>query len=103
MADVPGISGARGPVRSTTVRMPCRLGLHARTAARFLDFAKYFVSEIRVRAGVVQADGKSILGLLMLGACWGCTLQIEAEGPDAVEAIRQIELYFSTDEHCADD
>ena len=92
-----------GPARSITVRMPCRLGLHARTAARFLSFVKPFQSDIRIRLGSVEVDGKSILGLIMLGAGWGCLLQIEAEGCDAEEAIRQIGQYFSTDEHCADD
>jgi phosphocarrier protein len=95
-------SGTGGTTRSTLVRMPCRLGLHARTAAMFLRFVSRFESEIRIRKGAVEADGKSILGLLMLGACWGCPLHIEVEGSDADTAIREIENYFRNDEHCAD-
>jgi phosphocarrier protein HPr len=38
-----------------------------------------------------QVNGKSILGLMMLGASQGSKLRIRIEGPDAYEALREIE------------
>ena len=66
------------------------LGLHARAAARFVHLAGSFASQIRVSRGGRTMDGKSILGLLLLSASRGTTIEICADGPDegpAVEAL----------------
>ena len=63
------------------------LGLHARAAARFVHTASAFASHIRVTRGARTMDGKSILGLLLLSAGRGTTIDISAEGPDEQEAI----------------
>ncbi len=63
------------------------LGLHARAAARFVHTASAFTSQIRVTRGARTMDGKSILGLLLLSAGRGTTIEISAEGPDEQEAI----------------
>lgn len=63
------------------------LGLHARAAARFVHQASVFVSRIQVTLGTRVVDGKSILGLLLLAAPRGSTLELSATGPDAVAAI----------------
>jgi len=63
------------------------LGLHARAAARFVNLAGKFQSQIRVGRGSRLVDGKSILGLLLLGAARGSTLAISAEGSDEAEAL----------------
>jgi len=89
--------------RTVHVTMPCRLGLHARTACMFLRFANQFESSIRVRNGDIEANGKSILGLMVLGACWHAHLEIWIEGPDADRAASEITDYFKDDSHCADD
>lgn len=62
-------------------------GLHARASAKFVKLASGFESEIRVTRDGVTVDARSIMGLLMLGAGIGCSIDIEAEGPDASEAI----------------
>ncbi|MBI4115184.1 MAG: HPr family phosphocarrier protein [Candidatus Omnitrophica bacterium] len=90
-------------IRKTEVTMPCQLGLHARTATRFILFAKQFSSDIRIRKGRLSVDGKSILGLLLLGATWKSKLVVEVEGDDAEMAIQAIETYFLMRENCADD
>ncbi len=87
---------------ATVIKMPCQLGLHARVAARFILFVKRFHSKVRIRKGSLEVNGKSILGLLLLGASWNSRLHIKAEGDDADSAIAQIELYFLTPEHCGD-
>jgi phosphocarrier protein len=53
---------------SCTVTVSNPLGLHARAAARFVHAASAFVSRIRVARGDREMDGKSIMGLLLLGA-----------------------------------
>lgn len=70
--------------RTVTVSNP--LGLHARAAARFVNLAGTFRSQIRVGRGSRTVDGKSILGLLLLAAARGTTLRIGAEGEDETAA-----------------
>lgn len=63
------------------------LGLHARAAARFVHLAGQFRSQIKISRGTRTVDGKSILGLLLLAAPRGATLELAAAGADAVEAL----------------
>ena len=69
------------------VVVPNALGLHARAAARFVQTAARFAAQIRVRRGGRTVDGKSLMGVLLLAASQGSTLQIDAEGPDADAAL----------------
>ena len=62
-------------------------GLHARASAKFVKTASAFESEIRVSRDGTTVNAFSIMGLLMLGAGIGCSIDIEAEGPDAQAAI----------------
>lgn len=63
------------------------LGLHLRVADQFVRSAKAFRSEVRVSFKGAMADGKSILGLMGLGAECGAMLAVEAEGSDAEDAV----------------
>jgi phosphocarrier protein HPr len=62
-------------------------GLHLRPAARFVELAKRFAAEVRVRCNGSEADGKSVLDLVSLAAGFGMVLELEARGPDAGEAV----------------
>jgi phosphocarrier protein HPr len=67
-----------------------RLGLHARAAARFVHTAAQFKSRVTAGRNGRVMDGKSILGILLLGASRGTTVEIAADGEDeeaAVEAL----------------
>jgi len=64
-----------------------QLGLHARAAARFVRLASQFAASVRVARGSRELDGKSILGLLLLGAARGSTIIIRADGADAEAAV----------------
>lgn len=64
-----------------------RLGLHARPAMTFVDLAVQFQSDIRVRKGEHEVDGKSIMQMMMLAAGKGSELVIRARGPDAEKAV----------------
>ena len=70
-----------------------RLGLHARPAMAFVDCAAKFASDVRVRKGELEVDGKSIMQLMTLAATQGTELEIAAEGEDAdaaVDALKQL-------------
>ena len=66
-------------------------GLHARPAAIFVQIANKYESDIIVRKGRQEVNGKSIMGLLTLAAEKGAKLNIKANGPDAKEAIEELE------------
>ncbi len=63
------------------------LGLHARAAAKFVHTAGGFAAHIRVARAGREMDGKSIMGLLLLGAAKGSTITISADGADEADAI----------------
>jgi len=67
------------------------LGLHARAAARFVRTASRFESRIALRRDGRYADGKSILGILLLAASRGTRLRLSVEGPDEREAADALE------------
>lgn len=58
-------------------------GLHARASARFVETVERFDARVEVTRDGLSVSGDSIMGLLMLGAAQGATLDIEAEGPEA--------------------
>ena len=66
-------------------------GLHARAAAKFVHTAARFKSDLKVRKGDEEVDGKSILGILLLAAGRGSTIVVKADGPDEREALDAIE------------
>ena len=68
-----------------------RLGLHARAAAQLVQIAAQFDADITVTKEGQTVDGKSILGLMMLAAAQGTTIDVSASGPQAAEAMFAIE------------
>lgn len=62
-------------------------GLHARAAAKFVKVAAAFTSEIDVRKGDQSVSGQSIMGLMMLAAGIGSTVEITVNGDDAEAAM----------------
>ena len=65
-------------------------GLHARASAKFVKLASTFTSAITVTRGDDTVNGTSIMSLLTLGAAPGSTILVEADGPDAREALEAI-------------
>jgi len=68
-----------------------KLGLHARAAAKLVHCAARFRSDIKIRKGDEEVDGKSILGILLLAAGRGTIITIKANGEDEAEAVQAIE------------
>lgn len=65
-------------------------GFHARAAARFVNLASTFDSQIRIRRDNLEVNGKSILGILQLGASRGTRLELRIEGEDEAAAFEQL-------------
>lgn len=74
--------------REFTIRNP--EGLHARPAAKFVKLSSRFDSDIWVRRGDEEVNGKSIMGLMMLAAEQGAVILVAAEGDDAESALKEI-------------
>jgi phosphocarrier protein len=65
-------------------------GLHARPAMDFAQSAMSFASDIRVRTSSEQADGKSVMELMLLAAIKGTEIEVVCVGDDAKEALNQL-------------
>jgi phosphocarrier protein HPr len=78
-------------VISRDIEIKNKLGLHARAAAKLVHTAARFKSDIKVRKGEEEVDGKSILGILLLAAGRGSIVTIRAEGDDENEAMNAIQ------------
>ena len=75
------------PEASRSVDVCNARGLHARASAKFVKLAAQFDAEVRVSKDGQTVDAQSIMGLMMLAAGPGCTLEITAEGPQARQAV----------------
>jgi phosphocarrier protein len=80
-------SQAAGEPVSATVTIVNRRGLHARASARFCAAAGAYDAKVSVTKDQITVGGRSIMGLLMLGAGIGSHVTIEASGPQAAEAL----------------
>jgi phosphotransferase system HPr (HPr) family protein len=74
----------------TLVELPSDVDLHARPAADFVRTAMKFESDIVVAANGREADAKSLLAILALGARRGTTLRLSAEGDDSGAALEAL-------------
>ncbi len=81
------MSGAGGPVLRRTVAIVNMRGLHARAAAKFVNTAERFAASVEVERDGQNVAARSIMGLMMLGAGRGSTIELVAEGADAREAL----------------
>ncbi len=58
-------------------------GLHARASARFVEVVEQFDASAEVSRDGLTASGDSIMGLLMLAASKGTSIEVQTSGPDA--------------------
>ena len=70
-------------------------GLHARPAALFVQIANKYESDVVVRKGKEEVNGKSIMGLLTLAAEKGCLIHLKISESDATEAMQELERIIS--------
>lgn len=76
--------------QSVELTIQGKAGLHARPATAFVNLAKSFESDIRVRHGDRVGNGKSLMSLLKLGIEQGNTIRIMAQGADADRALQTL-------------
>jgi len=62
-------------------------GLHARASAKFVQMVEQFDAEVSVTRNGETVGGTSIMGLMMLAAGIGTTIEISAKGPEAARAL----------------
>ena len=72
---------------SQVVEIVNERGLHARASAKFVKLAAAFDAEVTVTRDGTTVDARSIMGLMMLAAGIGSTIEIRAEGPEAKPAL----------------
>ena len=85
------------PIASKQIVVSNSLGLHARPAMQFVDLANTFTSKVTVYKGgeePAEADGKSVMQMIILAATEGTPIRIEAEGDDAEEAAKKLAELF---------
>jgi phosphocarrier protein HPr len=70
-----------------TVEIVNERGLHARASAKFVKLASTFDAEVSVSRDGSTVDARSIMGLMMLAAGIGSTIEISAEGAEAAAAV----------------
>ena len=66
-------------------------GLHARPAALFVQIVAKYNSNVTIQKGKEKVNGKSIMGILTLGAQQNSTVMIEADGDDASVVLNELE------------
>jgi phosphocarrier protein len=75
-------------------------GLHARASRKLAELAlTYDATTIIVRREDEEADARSLMDLMMLGAGVGSTVELDAEGPEAEAALNAIEALISSKFH----
>jgi len=72
------------------VKIVNKAGLHARPAAAFVQLANKFKSSVKVKKDDIEVNGKSILGMMMLGACFGSKITLKIVGPDEKQVSEEL-------------
>jgi phosphocarrier protein HPr len=82
-------------MKEITVTVQNRAGIHARPAALLVQTAGRFSSSIFFEKKGERVNGKSIMGVITLGAVYNTPIRIVAEGKDEEEAVRAIADLFN--------
>jgi phosphocarrier protein HPr len=77
-----------------TVEVANRLGLHLRAATKLAETARGFQAKVTIIGKDGQADARSVISLMMLGAAIGVRLKVRADGPDARAALDAVQQLF---------
>jgi phosphocarrier protein HPr len=67
-----------------------KLGMHARAAAKFVTLAQTFIADIRIPRNGREVNGKSIMGVMMLAAAKGSTIELIINGEDEDKAMHYL-------------
>ena len=70
-------------------------GLHARASAKFVQTVEKFDADVTVERAGETVGGNSIMGLMMLAAGIGTSINVSATGPEAAEVIEALDKLVS--------
>ncbi len=73
-------------------------GLHARPAALFVQIASKYDSQLIITKDGEAINGKSIMGILMLGAQQNSSILLTADGGDAEQMMNELEEFLTRNE-----
>jgi phosphotransferase system HPr (HPr) family protein len=82
------------PTQTLAVTQP--EGLHARPAAQFVQLANRFQSTVKVRLNGREANGKSIMAVMGLGASTGVQVELDVQGNDANQAFAELTAFLGS-------
>ena len=72
-----------------------KLGLHARASAKLTKLAGSYPCEVWLTRGDRRVNAKSIMGVMMLAAGLGSTVELETDGEDEQQAMDEIVKLFA--------
>ncbi len=81
-------------MKTVTVTVLNKLGLHARPAAKLTQKANEFLSTFRISNGTRNVNGKSIMGVMLMAASCGTKLELIADGTDEDELLATVKELF---------
>lgn len=77
-------------MKTRTLTVPNKLGIHARPAALIVRKASEYRSEVFISNGVDEVNAKSIMGVMTLAAAGGTKISISTDGPDEDSALEGV-------------
>ena len=77
------------------IKVANKLGLHARASAKLTQLASSFKSAVWIARNGRRVNAKSIMGVMMLAAGLGATVELETDGPDEQQALDALEKLFA--------
>jgi len=82
-------------VKSRSLKIVNKRGLHARASARFVQTVEGFDATVRVTREGSTVGGTSIMGLMMLAASPGCSIFVQADGRQADDVLDALEALIA--------
>lgn len=77
-------------MKTATIPIVNKLGLHARASAKFVTLAAQFKSDVTLGRNGQHANGKSIMGIMMLAAGKGSQVDLSVHGDDEQQAMEAL-------------
>ena len=88
--EIPHLETSVSDSCSAKLKIVNHYGLHARPAMELATAAGEYVSEVRVRANEEDADGKSVMDLMLLAATKGTQIEVICKGDDAKACLEHL-------------
>ena len=83
-------------VKSATLKIINKAGLHARASTRLVQSANKYRCDVTVSKDGQDVNGKSIMGVLLLVAAKGSTITITCDGEDAQPCLDSLTQLVQT-------